>query len=57
MDGCQPIALRASARYVSIAAVDSRLVSSSVERLGLNGAGLLHQNIYRRKLLAFDPFT
>jgi hypothetical protein len=38
MDDCQPVALQASARYVSIAAVDSRLVSSSVERRRLNGA-------------------
>ena len=56
MDDCQPVALRASARYVSIAAVDSRLVSSSVERRRLNGASLLHQIIGRRKLLAFDHF-
>src|SRR6266403_1354431 len=56
MDDCQPVALRASARYVSIAAVDSRLVSSSVERRRLNGASLLHQITDRRKLLAFDHF-
>jgi len=56
MDDCQPVALRASARCVSIAAVDSRLVSSSVERRRLNGAGPLHQIIDGRKLLAFDHF-
>jgi len=54
MDDYQPVALRASARYVSIAAVDSRLVSSSVERRRLNGARLLPQIIDPRKLLAFD---
>jgi len=43
MDDCQPVALRASARNVSIAAIDSRLVSSSVERRRLNGAELLYQ--------------
>jgi hypothetical protein len=55
MDDCQPVALRASARFVSIAAVDSRLVSSSVERRGLIGKPL-HQTTDQRKLLAFDHF-
>jgi len=54
MDDCQPVALRASARYVSIAAVDSRLVSSSVERRRLNRVNLLPQIIDGRKLLALD---
>src|SRR5262245_13054137 len=40
MDDLQPVALRASARYVSIAAVVSRLVSSLVELRRLNGASL-----------------
>jgi hypothetical protein len=39
MDDYQPDALQASARYVSIAAVVSRLVSSSVERQRLNNKG------------------
>jgi hypothetical protein len=55
MDDGQPVALRASARHVSIAAVDSRLVSSSVERRRLNGASFLHLIIDWRKL-AFDHF-
>jgi hypothetical protein len=56
MDDCQPVALRASARYVSIAAVGSRRVSSSVKRCPLNGARLLHQITDQRKLPAFDHF-
>jgi hypothetical protein len=42
---------------VSIAALDSRLVSSSVERRWLNGASFLHLIIDRGKLLAFDRFV
>jgi hypothetical protein len=56
MDYCQPSALRAPARNVSIAVEVSRLVSSSVERRWLKGTNLLHRIIDRRKLLACDHF-
>jgi hypothetical protein len=57
MDEVQPVALRASARHVSIAAVDSRLVSSRVGTSSVDWGGFLHPITDRRKLLAFDRFV
>jgi hypothetical protein len=54
MGKCQPVALRASARNVSIAADDPRLVSSSVERGRLNEVSFLQLIMGRRKPVAFD---
>src|SRR5262245_14550451 len=45
MDDCQPGALRASARNVSIAAADSRLVSSIVERHGSRGRAFYSRSL------------